>query len=164
MIILGLDPGLARLGYGIIESDGDRHSYIAGGIIETTPKQTLPERLTAIFDGVGELMDTYGPEDVAVEELFFAQNVTTGITVGAARGAALVAVAKKTSNLYEYTPLQVKMAVTGYGRADKRQVQEMVKLLLKMNEIIRPDDAADAAAVAIAHANSMRMRHLYKIK
>jgi crossover junction endodeoxyribonuclease RuvC len=108
-------------------------------------------------------MDIYKPHDVAFEELFFSRNVTTGMSVGAARGAALVAAAQKTENIFEYTPLQVKIAVTGFGKAEKRQVQLMVKMLLGMDDIPRPDDAADALAVAIAHANSMKMRRLQDI-
>jgi crossover junction endodeoxyribonuclease RuvC len=109
-------------------------------------------------------MDTFQPEEVAFEELFFSKNITTGMAVSAARGAALVAVAQKTDEIYEYTPMQVKQAVTGHGKADKTQVQQMVKALLGMAQIAKPDDAADAIAVAITHANSMRMKHLYKIK
>jgi crossover junction endodeoxyribonuclease RuvC len=121
-------------------------------------------RLRAIFQGVNELLDIYRPDEVAFEELFFVQNVTTGMAVSAARGAALVAVATRTENLYEYTPMQIKQAVTGYGKADKQQVQRMVKALLNMDEIAKPDDAADALAVALTHANSMQMKKLFKIK
>jgi crossover junction endodeoxyribonuclease RuvC len=120
----------------------------------------MPQRLRSIFLSVGDLMDIYKPNDVAFEELFFSRNVTTGMSVSAARGAALVAAAQKTENIFEYTPLQVKIAVTGFGKAEKRQVQLMVKMLLGMDEIPRPDDAADALAVAIAHANSMKARRL----
>ena len=109
-------------------------------------------------------MDMFMPDDVAFEELFFSKNVTTGMAVSAARGAALVAAAQRTENLYEYTPMQIKQAVTGYGKADKHQVQNMVKLLLNMREIAKPDDAADALAVAITHANSANMKNLYKIQ
>ena len=162
--ILGIDPGLATMGYGIIESNGDRHRLIQYGVLTTQAGQPTPQRLRAIFTGVQQLMDTFQPEEVAFEELFFSKNITTGMAVSAARGAALVAVAQKTDEIYEYTPMQVKLAVTGHGKADKTQVQLMVKALLGMAQIAKPDDAADAIAVAITHANSMRMKHLYKIK
>ena len=106
----------------------------------------------------------YMPDDIAFEELFFAQNVTTGIAVAQARGAALVAAAQHTENLYEYTPLQIKQAITGYGRAEKQQMQNMVKLLLNMDAPAKPDDAADALAVAITHANCLHAKELYRIK
>ena len=164
MRILGIDPGLATMGYGIIESNGDRHRLIQYGVLTTQAGQPTPQRLRSIFTGVQQLMDTFQPEEVAFEELFFSKNITTGMAVSAARGAALVAVAQKTDEIYEYTPMQVKQAVTGHGKADKTQVQQMVKALLGMREIAKPDDAADAIAVAITHANSMRMKHLSKIK
>jgi len=164
LIILGIDPGLATVGYGVIETDGNKHRAVQFGALTTQPTQPMPQRLYAIFLGIEQLMDIYAPDDVAFEELFFAKNVTTAMAVSAARGAALVAAARRTENLYEYTPMQVKLAVTGHGKAEKHQVQTMVKMLLAMDEIPKPDDAADALAVAIAHANSMRMRDLYKIK
>lgn len=164
MRILGIDPGLATMGYGVIESDGDRHRLVQFGVLTTQAGQPTPQRLRSIFTGVNQLMDTYQPEEVAFEELFFSKNITTGMAVSAARGAALVAAAQRTDNLYEYTPMQIKQAVTGHGKADKNQVQQMVRALLSMKEIARPDDAADALAVAITHANSMRMKHLFKIK
>jgi len=164
MIILGIDPGLALMGYGIIESNGIKHRLINYGVLSTAAHSPTPQRLRTIFTGVNQLMDIYNPDEVAFEELFFAKNVTTGMAVSAARGAALVAAAQRTENLYEYTPMQIKQAITGYGKADKRQMQTMVKLLLNMEEIAKPDDAADALAVAITHANSMNMKNLYKIK
>ena len=109
-------------------------------------------------------MDIYRPDDVAFEELFFSKNVTTGIQVGGARGVALVAVSQRTENLFEYTPMQIKQAVTGYGGADKRQMQNMVKLLLRLDEIPQPDDAADALGVALTHANSLSMKQQFRIK
>ena len=124
----------------------------------------MPQRLRAIFQGMNQLMDIYQPEDVAFEELFFSKNITTGMAVSAARGVALVAVVQRTDNLYEYTPMQIKQAVTGYGGADKHQVQQMVKMLLNMKDIARPDDAADALAVALTHANSMNMKKMFKIQ
>lgn len=152
------------MGYGILESDGDRHKCIQYGALTTRAGQPMPARLRAIFEGVDQLMLTYRPDEVAFEELFFAKNVTTAMGVGAARGVALVAASRRTEDLYEYTPMQVKQAVTGHGRAEKGQVQQMVKALLRLAEVPRPDDAADALAIAIAHAHSMRMRHLFRIQ
>ncbi len=164
MIILGIDPGLATMGYGVIHTENDRHRLIQYGVLTTQAGQPTPQRLRSIFLGVNQLLDVYAPDEVAFEELFFSKNVTTGMAVSAARGAALVAAATRTDNLYEYTPMQIKQAVTGHGKADKQQVQSMVRILLGMREIARPDDAADALAVAITHAHSLNMRHLYKIK
>lgn len=164
MIILGIDPGLATLGYGVIEADDNRRRLVQFGTLTTPAGQPMPQRLRAIFQGMNQLMDIYRPDDVAFEELFFSKNITTGMAVSAARGVALVAVVQRTDNLYEYTPMQIKQAVTGYGGADKHQVQQMVKILLNMKEIARPDDAADALAVALTHANSMNMKKMFKIK
>ena len=164
MIILGIDPGLATLGYGVIEADNNRRRLIQYGTLTTPAGQPMPQRLRAIFQGMNQLMDIYQPDDVAFEELFFSKNITTGMAVSAARGVALVAVVQRTDNLYEYTPMQIKQAVTGYGGADKHQVQQMVKMLLNMRDIARPDDAADALAVALTHANSMNMKKMFKIQ
>ena len=164
MVILGIDPGLATLGYGVIKVEGDRRRLIQFGTLTTPAGQPMPQRLRAIFQGMNQLMDIYKPDDVAFEELFFSKNITTGMAVSAARGVALVAVVQRTDNLYEYTPMQIKQAVTGYGGADKHQVQQMVKMLLKMKEVARPDDAADAIAVALTHANSMNMKKMFKIQ
>ena len=164
MIILGIDPGLATLGYCVIEAVGQDRRLIQYGTLTTPAGQPLPQRLRAIYQGMNQLMDIYQPEDVAFEELFFSKNITTGMAVSAARGVALVAVVQRTDNLYEYTPMQIKQAVTGYGGADKHQVQQMVRMLLNMKEIARPDDAADAIAVALTHANSMHMKKMFKIQ
>ena len=164
MIILGIDPGLATLGYGVIEAVNDKRRLIQYGTLTTPAGQPMPQRLRAIFQGMNQLMDIYKPDDVAFEELFFSKNITTGMAVSAARGVALVAVVQRTDNLYEYTPMQIKQAVTGYGGADKHQVQQMVRMLLNMKEIARPDDAADALAVALTHANSMNMKKMFKIQ
>ena len=164
MIILGIDPGLATLGYGVIEADNNKRRLIQFGTLTTPAGQPMPQRLRAIFQGMNQLMDIYQPDDVAFEELFFSKNITTGMAVSAARGVALVAVVQRTENLYEYTPMQIKQAVTGYGGADKHQVQQMVKMLLNMKDIARPDDAADALAVALTHANSMHMKKMFKIE
>ncbi|MBQ3575473.1 MAG: crossover junction endodeoxyribonuclease RuvC [Clostridia bacterium] len=164
MIIMGIDPGLATMGYGIIEANRGNSRLIQYGTINTPAGEPMPQRLRAIYMGVQQLMNIYHPDEVAFEELFFSKNITTGMAVSAARGVALLAVVEKTDNLYEYTPMQIKQAITGYGGADKHQMQHMVKLLLHMNEIARPDDAADAIAVALTHANSQHAKHLFKIK
>ena len=134
------------------------------GTVTTPAGVAMPYRLRAIAQGVRQLMDVYQPDEVAFEELFFSKNITTGMAVSMARGVALATVVERTDNLYEYTPMQIKQAVTGYGGADKHQVQLMVKMLLGMKDIARPDDAADALAVALTHANSMHAKHLFKIQ
>ncbi|MBQ4227772.1 MAG: crossover junction endodeoxyribonuclease RuvC [Clostridia bacterium] len=164
MIILGIDPGLALMGYGVIEFDRGRYRPLTYGVISTAARAPMPQRLRTIYTGLKELISIYKPDDIAFEELFFYHNVTTGIAVAQARGAALVASAEYTENLYEYTPMQIKQAITGWGRAEKPQMQNMVKLLLKMDTIVRPDDAADALAVAITHANCLHAKEMYKIK
>ena len=164
MIILGIDPGLATLGYGVIEANNDKRRVIQFGTLTTAAGQPMPHRLRAIYQGMNHLMDIYEPDDVAFEELFFSKNITTGIAVSHARGVALLAVVQRTDNLYEYTPMQIKQAVTGWGGADKHQVQLMVKTLLHMKEIARPDDAADALAVALTHANSANMKKMFRIQ
>lgn len=155
--ILGIDPGTATMGWGVIRQEGNRLRYVQHGAITTPPDWEMPRRLGRLFDGVTELIRGYRPDTVAIEELFFNTNVTTGITVGQARGVAMLAVYKAGVEVMEYTPLQVKQAVTSYGRADKRQVQEMVRALLNLREIPRPDDAADGLAIAICHAFTSRM-------
>ena len=163
MTILGIDPGLATMGWGAISYDGVKPRILDYGALITPPDMPMPQRLLSLFDGVEELCKRFDPDDIAMEELFFCKNVTTAIAVGEARGAARVAMRKHTNNLFEYTPMQIKQAVTGYGKADKKQVQQMVKLLLNLPEIPRPDDAADGLAIAITHAHSMRMRQSYRI-
>ncbi|CAN5652590.1 crossover junction endodeoxyribonuclease RuvC [soil metagenome] len=155
--ILGIDPGTATMGWGVIRQEGNRLRYVQHGAITTPSDWEVPRRLGRLFDGVTELVRGYRPETVAIEELFFNTNVTTGITVGQARGVAVLAAYKAGIEVTEYTPLQVKQAVTSYGRADKRQVQEMVRALLNLREIPKPDDAADGLAIAICHAFTSRM-------
>ncbi|MDQ3386701.1 MAG: crossover junction endodeoxyribonuclease RuvC [Actinomycetota bacterium] len=154
--ILGIDPGTAIMGWGVVRQEGNRLRYVQHGAITTPSDWTMPRRLSRLFDGVTELVKGYRPDAVAIEELFFNTNVTTGITVGQARGVAILAAYRAGIEVAEYTPLQVKQAVTSYGRADKRQVQEMVKSLLKLPAIPRPDDAADGLAIAITHAFTSR--------
>lgn len=164
MIILGIDPGLALMGYGVIQTNGHDHKLLTYGVVQTLAHTPTPQRLRAIQLGVRDLIAIYQPDDIAFEELFFARNVTTAFSVGAARGAAIIAAAEHTENLYEYTPMQVKQAVVGYGKAEKSQVQQMVKLLLKMDELPKPDDAADGIAVAITHAHSSHAKELFRMK
>lgn len=142
------------MGWGVIRQEGARLRYVQHGAISTPPDWEMPRRLGRLFDGVSQIVKGYSPGAVAVEELFFNTNVTTAITVGQARGVALLAAYKSGSEVFEYTPLQVKKAITSYGRADKRQVQEMVRALLNLREIPKPDDAADGLAIAICHAFS----------
>ena len=154
MIVLGIDPGYALMGWGVVETQGSRMKLINYGCVETKAGVPMQNRLRTLQLGVRDLLRIYKPDDVAFEELFFARNVTTALMVGAARGAAIIAAAEYTENLYEYTPMQIKQAVTGYGKADKRQVQQMVKLLLNLDQVPRPDDAADAIACAITHCQT----------
>ena len=154
MIVLGIDPGYALMGWGVVEAEGSRMKLINYGCIETKAGVPMQNRLRTLQLGIRDLLNIYRPDDVAFEELFFARNVTTALMVGAARGAAIIAAAEYTENLYEYTPMQIKQAITGYGKADKKQIQQMVKLLLKMDEIPKPDDAADAIACTITHCQA----------
>jgi len=155
--ILGIDPGTATMGWGVVRQEGSRLRYVQHGAITTPSNWAMPRRLGRLFDGVTQLVEGYGPDTVAVEELFFNTNVTTAISVGQARGVALLAAYRAGIEVSEYTPLQVKQTITSYGRADKRQVQEMVRALLNLREIPRPDDAADGLAIAITHAFSSRI-------
>lgn len=150
MIALGFDPGTARLGYGVIASDPDPRA-IDYGIIATDAKLPMAQRLVEIHEAVTELIQVFRPDAVAVERLFFAQNVTTAMTVGQARGVVLLAAAQRGLPVAEYAPSEVKQAVVGYGKADKRQIQEMVRIMLGLDSVPRPDDAADALAIAICH-------------
>ncbi len=154
MIILGLDPGTATTGYGVIRVIGNRFQMLEYGIISTPPKMPMEKRLQMIYDGLQELLLKWKPDQAAIEELFFNQNITTAITVGQARGVLLLCCAQNDVPLAEYTPLQVKQALVGYGRADKKQIQQMVKMFLNLPEIPKPDDAADGLAIAICHAHN----------
>ena len=164
MRILGIDPGLATMGWGVIESDGYRERLVWYGALLTYPRDTFPTRLQSLYTGVRGLLSAFKPEEIAFEELFFSKNITTGIQVGGARGVALAACREYTDELYEYTPMQIKQAVVGYGGADKHQVQMMVRMLLNIPEIPRPDDAADAVACAICHSHAGAGRMQFKIK
>ena len=163
MIIVGFDPGLATLGYGVIEKGKSlKPSMIDYGIISTPKTENLAVRLCMLEEGVKQIVAKFKPDEIAVEELFFAKNITTGINVAHARGVLLLTAVKECGRLYEYTPLQIKQALTGYGRADKRQIQAMVTRLLNLKKTPKPDDAADALAIAICHSHSSRMKELMK--
>ncbi len=154
MIILGIDPGIAIVGYGIIEYKNSRFTTLAHGSIETPAHTDVEIRLNAIYDRISELIETYHPEEMAIEELFFNTNQKTMVPVAEARGVILLSAKKHGLKISEYTPLQVKQAVVGYGRAVKKQVMQMVGLLLKLENVPRLDDTCDALAIAICHANT----------
>ena len=154
MVILGIDPGLATMGYGVIESEKGNSKVVDYGVVLTPKTESLPVRLALLEEGVKKLAEKYKPDEIALEELFFNNNITTGINVAQARGVILLTCVKSCGRLYEYTPLQIKQALTGYGRADKHQMQMMVKTFLRLEKIPRPDDAADAIAIAMCHARS----------
>jgi crossover junction endodeoxyribonuclease RuvC len=154
MRIIGIDPGLAIVGYGVIEADHGRLKLVDYGTVTTPAGMAMPLRLSIIHDGIRKIVQTYSPDCIAFEELFFQNNAKTAIAVGQARGVAIIA-ARNTfaGEIYEYTPKQVKQALTGYGHADKNQIQQMVKLMLSLDHIPKPDDAADALAIAICLAS-----------
>ena len=165
MIVLGIDPGLATMGYGVISAVHGNFSVIDYGVVTTPKELTLPQRLAQLEEGVTELVQTFKPQNIAIEELFFSKNITTGIPVAEARGVILLTAVKNLGDeVYEYTPNQIKMAITGYGGADKIQMQHMVQALLRLKKVPRPDDAADALAVALCHAQTSRMTTEFKIK
>lgn len=155
MRILGVDPGYAILGYGVIDTDGARLAPVDYGVIETRAGEPFPARLDRLYRGMQALIARYAPDEAAFEELFFYRNTTTALSVGAGRGVALLAAEQAGVPLYEYTPMQIKLAVTGDGHADKKAVQQMVRVLLKLSSTPRPDDAADALAAAICHGGTL---------
>lgn len=160
MIILGVDPGTAITGYGLVQSEGDALQLIAYGAITTPADWKMPQRLQHIYAELTALIRTHQPTDAVIEKLFFSKNVRTALSVGQARGVALLAAAQAGLAIHEYTPLEIKQAVVGYGRAEKTQIQQMVRMLLQLDFIPQPDDAADALAVAICHAHSAKMRRI----
>jgi len=160
VLVLGIDPGTAITGYGLVREEEEGLALVGCGVITTPADQPLPQRLRAIYRGLTAIIGEHRPDQVAVEELFFSRNVRTALSVGQARGVVLLAAAEAGLPLYEYKPLEVKQTVAGYGGADKRQVQEMVRLLLDLEQVPEPDDAADAVAVAVCHIHSARMRAL----
>ncbi len=160
MRILGIDPGTAITGWGVVEGDGDDLHVVAYGVITTAAGTPLPARLQIIYRELTVIAGQWQPEESAIEELFFSKNAKTALAVGHGRGAAMLALANANLPITEYKPLEVKQAITGHGGADKQQIQQMVKLLLRLDELPRPDDAADALAVAICHSHSARLRRL----
>lgn len=157
-VTVGFDPGTARLGFGVLAGD-DAPEPLDYGVIETSPSDTMPERLKQLYESVDKILRTYAPSVCVIEQLFFSRNVTTALSVGQARGIVMLAAAQAHVQVVEYTPAEVKQAVSGYGKADKSQMQEMVRLILGLDEVPYPDDAADALAVALCHIQSARFRN-----
>ncbi|HOQ08049.1 MAG TPA: crossover junction endodeoxyribonuclease RuvC [Clostridiales bacterium] len=157
MVIMGIDPGFAITGYGIVKYEGNRFSPIRYGVVLTDAGEPFAQRLLKLDSEISAIIEMYRPDAVAVEELFFNKNIKTAITAAHGRGISLAAAARCGVGVFEYTPLQVKQAVVGYGRADKVQVQQMVKAILNLPEIPKPDDAADALAIAICHGHSYKL-------
>ncbi|MDY2986337.1 MAG: crossover junction endodeoxyribonuclease RuvC [Peptoniphilus sp.] len=164
MRILGIDPGYAIIGYGIIDVIGNSLKPVTYGAITTDKDLTFPKRLEKIYIELTDLIEKYKPDDIAFEELFFNKNTKTAIQVAEARGVEILAVKLHVEEIYEYTPLQIKDAIVGYGRAEKRQVQEMVKMILGLSKIPKPDDVADALAVAITHSSSVKFKELFRME
>ena len=155
MRILGIDPGYAIMGYGIVDRVGNRFTPVVYGSLMTDKDMPMPDRLKHLYCGMTELIAAYRPEVASIEELFFNQNTTTALLVGQARGVAILACANSDVEIYEYTPLQIKQGLVGYGRAEKKQVQQMVKSILNLKDVPKPDDTADALAAAICHGHSL---------
>lgn len=163
MVILGIDPGIAIMGYGLIKLEANRIHVIENGVITTSSTTPTPQRLKLLYDNLEKIIDEFKPDEFAIEELFFNQNVKTAITVGHARGVQILCAQDKNIPIYEYTPLQIKQAITGYGRASKKQMQLTVATLLNLKEIPKPDDAADALAVALCHSLSQRFKENFRM-
>jgi len=157
VIILGIDPGIAIVGFGVIDKVGNQIRPLQYGSIQTKAGLDTGTRLKQVYDATKEIIQTYKPDAVAIEKLFFNNNVTTAMTVSQARGVLMLAAVEAKLPIHEYTPLQIKQAIVGYGRAEKKQVQEMVKMYLNLKEVPKPDDVADALAIAICHAHSAKM-------
>lgn len=164
MIVLGVDPGIAITGYGLVEECNGTLKPVDYGVVTTSSNMRMSDRLIKIYDSINQIISYYNPDALAVEELFFNKNVKTALIVGHARGVAILAAAKKGIPIYEYTPLQVKQAVVGYGRAEKNQVQQMIKFLLRLREIPKPDDAADALAVSVCHIHCAEMGRKFGLR
>ncbi len=160
MIIMGIDPGFAITGYGVVKYEGNKFSVLDYSAITTGASMKFSDRLLVLYNELEKLIDKYKPDAISIEELFFNKNIKTALTVGHGRGVAVLAAAKSGIDIFEYTPLQVKQSVVGYGRAEKAQIQQMVKAILNLPAIPKPDDVADALAVAICHGNSHRMGSL----
>ncbi len=165
MIILGIDPGFGTMGFGVIEKRGGGDCVAIDYGVVTTPKdESFPVRLAILEQGLNKLYEKFKPQEISVEELFFSKNVTTGIQVAHARGVILLSAIKYCGRLFEYTPNQIKQALTGYGKADKIQMMHVVQSILRLKQLPRPDDAADALAVALCHAHTSRFGQLFGIK
>lgn len=158
MRILGIDPGTGILGFGVIDTEKGQAKLVDGGVIRTPVKEDDAVRLQTIYEEITEIITQTKPDVMSVEKLFFAQNVTTAMTVAQARGVVLLAGKQADLKIYEYTPQQIKQALTGYGKAEKKQIQEMVRVILKLKDIPRPDDCADALAAAITHSMTNHLR------
>jgi crossover junction endodeoxyribonuclease RuvC len=158
MRIIGIDPGTGILGFGVIDAESGRTTMVDAGVIRTRKHQPTPERLKEIYDNLCDLIAQNKPKIMVIEKLFFAQNITTAMSVSEARGVAILAGMKAGLEIIEYTPLQIKQALTGYGRADKKQMQEMVRILLGLKEAPKPDDCADALAAALMHAAALKVK------
>lgn len=156
MRILGIDPGTGILGFGIIEAARGKVALVDGGVIRTPVKEDDAVRLLTIYEELTDIIAHTNPETMSVEKLFFARNVTTAMTVAQARGVVLLCGKQADLEIFEYTPMQIKQAITGYGKADKKQMQEMVRTILGLSEVPKPDDAADAIAAALTHAQNVR--------
>ena len=163
MIILGIDPGFAIVGWGVVEYNKGKFRVLGYGSIQTKAGLPTEDRINQLYDGMNVIIEKYKPEVMAIEELFWNTNQKTGIAVAEARGVLLLTAMKKCSKIYEYTPLQIKQALTGYGRAEKIQIQQMVKTFLHLKSVPKPDDAADALAVALTHAQTSNFAGLFKI-
>lgn len=160
MRILGIDPGIAIVGYGVVDKEGNRYKTVAYDAVTTRAHTPLEERLLLVYKGIDEIIKMYKPDAMSIEELFFNNNAKTAVAVGQARGVILLAAVQNSLPIYEYTPLQVKQALTGYGRASKSQIQQMMKSILGLESVPKPDDVADALAIAVCHGNSMRFNSI----
>ncbi len=163
LIIMGIDPGIAILGFGIVKYQANKFTVMDYGAVTTAAGTPMSERLKILYRELTEIIAEHQPDAFAVEELFFNKNIKTALTIGHARGVTVLAAANSCVPIYEYTPLQVKQAVVGYGRAEKKQVQQMVKILLNLREVPKPDDVADALAVAICHGHSSNFADQFRL-
>lgn len=162
LLILGIDPGTATTGYGLVSSEGGRTSAVAFGAIVTSPKDSPAERLLSIYERLGQLIDSHKPDVLVTERLFFAKNETTAFSVGRTVGVVLLIAAQRGIPTVEYTPMEIKQAVVGYGGAEKKQIQFMIQRILSLTETPKPDDAADALAICVTHAHSSKLKDLVK--
>ena len=163
MRVLGIDPGIAIVGYGVVDFDGNKLKAVDYGVITTSSKLSYADRIKQIYDAMVILIEKFYIDEVAIEELFFNRNTKTAIDVAQARGALVLSVINCGKNLFEYTPLQVKQSVCGYGKADKKQVQDMIQRILSLKDIPKPDDAADALAIAIGHCSTNKFSSMFKV-